>query len=119
MYTKNESDGHSRDPYIPSNYRGNALYFEYPKPCGEDTCENASDVEACDGKKDVCDKKEPCQCTRQEGGFLHSLLSKISDPEILPILILLAFVFFSGKRGTDRCSDDDGPLFLVLLLLFL
>ncbi len=87
------------DAYIPSSYRGNALYFE-KLPCEDDA----------DTERE--EKKTDCEQKKEEGG-IRSYLSGLFSGDNIIILALLAFFLLSGK---DK-GDDNTVLLLLLLLL--
>lgn len=117
MYTQERRS--AGDVYIPSNYRGNALYFEEIQrererepqrdECRDDSCHN------CAQNQGEC--REPrCASPCNTHAPAHSLgsLSKLFSGDNIIILALLAFFLFSGKEK----SEDNTVLLLLLLLLF-
>ncbi len=117
MYTQTQKG--AGDAYIPSNYRGNALYFE--KLHAED-CE----CEQCREKKTCADEREKgegslcggvggghiCECKKESS--TASFIGKLFSSDNIIVLVILAFFLLSGK---DKGEDNTTLLLLLLLLL--
>ncbi len=124
MYTQR-----SGGAYIPSNYHGNALYFESPAKDEDDGCgETDALSHNCCGEgvrlredtNGICSDhsvdhvgaaSEPCE-KKREASILDRFLG--TDGTRLIPLLLLALFFFSEEN-----KRDDGTLLLLLLVLLL
>ena len=112
MYTKS-SASRADAVFIPSNYRGNALYFESPE---------------CDREKErecSCEQSEKKQEERGECDE-HSLLSKLLDGDgliLLAVGAVLLFSFFDKKHPPEHisnmCDDKNIDLLVVFVVVFL
>ena len=103
--------------FIPSNYRGNALYFENPEKEDEPCAEGG-------GEKTQPTQPREDACRAGERGGLGSLAARLADSEGLLLLAVTALLLFSGgdKKQMDGCRDEGGAdlvLVLVLALLLL
>ncbi len=110
MYTQTKQS--SGNVYIPSNYKGNALYFEkiqgeYEKECQEE-CKN----ETAKQKDQKCDSSK-CPEAPSLLGSLSPFFSKLFSGENIILLAVLLFFLFSSKEK----SEDNTTLLLLLLLL--
>lgn len=144
MYSKSDITGKGEHSYIPTNYRGNALYFERMSEeasCEDDTPEKSEcHVPPCDAKcshkheqdrehTHAHNREEPrckacadlshsdrCEHRPAAPSFLSSLFGSFKSDSMLIILIVLFFVL-SGKDKEGSCSDDNTMLLLLLILL--
>ena len=126
MYTQKSRGGGGF--FIPSNYRGNALYFE--ELCSSDR--SADDSERSSG--DICECKSDrsrtphlpppkaqegsgCLCGEEEQRGSASFLGGVLNSEYLPIILVALLLFFSRDKEESRC--DEGTWLILALLLLL
>ncbi len=130
MYTPDPHKKKEESVYIPSNYRGNALYFERIASDPEQTCESRDSQ-----KEQPCPVRENDHANEPAGKrelpSAPSLLSRFFGGDSLLILAVAAFLLFAGRDGrdgrdvrdgrdgkdADRPKQDDNTLLLLLLLL--
>ena len=107
MYTQRSSGG---SVFIPSNYRGNALYFEAPE------CEREEPK-----KEDENKSPPPPLCTQNkekcsEGGPYASILSKVGGSDGILLIAVLAVLVLSCFGKKHECADgEDSSLDLLLV----
>ena len=106
---------------VPSNYRGNALYFENPHSKDDEdmTRQNAKDsmpkkdVPPYDRRDDSCESDNSKKDLPEKKKDLLSILS----PDNLILLIVIFFLIGADRKKPDLCHGEDNVLMLLLILL--
>ena len=123
MYTQRDSHREGRGVYIPPNYRGNALCFEY---MDTDAQSRDSDTECREKGENTPEAEDTAAvCREQHPSALSGLLGRLLSSDALPILAVAALLLLGGRdkrSDNDECRTsgcEDNTLMLVLLLLLL